>query len=353
MLFDRSMLAVGATCVALGATAIVVATPAGAQSINGAGATFPAPVYTKWAAAAKTAVGVTVNYQAIGSGAGQNQIINGTVNFGASDAPMAPAKLDANHLLQFPTVMGGVVPIVNLPHVGANQLRLTGAVLAAIFDGDITAWNDAKIKALNPSVQLPHLPIAPVHRADGSGTTYVFTSYLSDEDAKWKSQVGASTSVSWPVGAGAKGNDGVAGTVRNTRGGVGYVEFAYAEQNHLATTALRNKDGQFVEPSLDTFKSAASHADFAAAPHFAVDLNDQPGATSWPIVSATFIIVPEAPKDPTAAGAVLKFFNWAYTNGADIATGLNYVSLPASVEDEVRHAWSANIRGPNGAALTF
>ncbi len=348
MTFHRTLLAAGVAGAAIGASAF-----AHGQTINGAGATFPAPVYTKWAASAKSAVGLTVNYQAIGSGAGQNQIMNGTVDFGASDAPMAPAKLDSHHLFQFPTVMGGVVPIVNIPHVGPNRLRLTGDVLAQIFDGDITAWNDPKIKALNPGLRLPHLPIAPVHRADGSGTTFVFTSYLSAESAKWKSAVGANTSVAWPVGAGAKGNDGVAATVHNTRGGVGYVEYAYAAQNHLSTVSLKNKDGQFVDPDLQTFQSAASHADFTAAPHFAVNLIDQPGASSWPIVSATFIIVPEAPKNPTAASDVLKFFNYAYTQGDGTATSLDYVPLPGPVQEQIRQAWAANIKGPGGSKISF
>ena len=351
MTFNRKTLATAAACVGLGTTALAGAVQA--QTINGAGATFPAPVYGKWAAGAKSAIGITVNYQAIGSGAGQNQIINGTVDFGASDAPMAPAKLEQHALFQFPTVMGGIVPIVNIPHIGTNQLKLTGDVLAQIFGGDITAWNDPKIKALNPGLKLPHLPIAPVHRADGSGTTFVFTTYLSAESAKWKSDVGANTSVAWPSGAGAKGNDGVAGTVHNTRGGIGYVEYAYAAQNHLATVSLKNKDGQFVTPTLQTFQAAAGHADFAAAPHFAVDLTDQPGAESWPIVSATFIIVPEQPKNPTAASNVLKFFNYAYTQGAGVATSLDYVPLPAAVEDRIRQAWSANIKGPDGAKITF
>ena len=324
-----------------------------AQEITGAGATFPAPVYAKWAGAAKSAINVTLNYQAIGSGAGQNQIINHTVDFGASDAPMAPAKLTANHLLQFPTVMGAVVPIVNIPHVAANQLKLTGDVLAQIFSGDITAWNDPAITALNPGVKLPHLPIAPVHRADGSGTTFVFTSYLSAESAKWKTQVGANSSVAWPNGAGAKGNDGVAGVVRNTRGGIGYVEYAYASQNSLATVELKNPAGNFVAPTLDGFKEAAGHADWTGAANFAVNLLDQQGAGAWPIVSATFVIVPEMPQDATRAGAVLKFFDWAYGHGGDIASSLNYVALPPAVVDSVRAAWSSSIKGPNGAKIAF
>ncbi len=348
MKFGAHLLALTASCASLGVTAA-----ANGQDITGAGATFPAPVYTKWGAAARAAVGVTLNYQALGSGAGQNQIIKGTVDFGASDAPMSVDKLTSNHLLQFPTVMGAVVPIVNIPGIKPDQLRLTGDVLAAIFDGDIVAWNDPKIKALNPGLHLPRLPIAAVHRADGSGTTFVFTSYLSAENAKWKSDVGASTSVAWPTGAGAKGNDGVAGTVKNTRGGVGYVEYAYASANNLTTVSLKNPAGSFVVPTLAGFQSAAAHADWAGARNFAVSLIDQPGSASWPIVSATFIIVPEAPKDTTRAAAVLKFFNWGYQSGADIATGLKYVTLPAAVEDAVRAAWTSDIKGPDGQKLSF
>ncbi len=338
--------------IALAGLALALPSLAGAAEITGAGATFPAPVYAKWGAGAKSAIGVTLNYQALGSGAGQNQIINRTVDFGASDAPVAPAKLALNHLLQFPTVMGAVVAIVNIPHVQPDTLRLTGSVLAGIFHGDIVAWNDGRIAALNPGIKLPHLAIAPVHRADGSGTTYVFTSYLSAESATWKSGVGAATSVAWPGGAGARGNDGVAGTVRNTRGGIGYVEYAYAKENNLTTALLRNPSGAFVSPTLDSFKSAASHADWTSAPDFAVNLIDQPGATSWPILSATFILVPVAPKDPARAASVLKFFDWAYSHGDAIATGLNYVTLPAAVEDRVRHAWSG-IKGPDGQKIAF
>ena len=338
---------------AAGAAVVLTGAAAHAQDITGAGATFPAPVYTKWAGAAKSAVGVTLNYQALGSGAGQNQIIKGTVDFGASDAPMNADKLSTNHLLQFPTVMGAVVAIVNIPGVQPDAMKLTGDVLAAIFDGDITAWNDPKIRALNPGMHLPHLAIAPVHRADGSGTTFVFTSYLSAVDAKWKSNVGASTSVAWPTGAGAKGNDGVAGTVHNTRGGVGYVEYAYAAANNLTTVQLRNQSGAYVKPTLASFQAAAAHADWTGAKNFAVSLVDQAGATSWPIVSATFVIVPEAPKDPAKEAAVLKFFNWGYQNGGDIATGLKYVTLPPAVQDSVRAAWSSDIKGSNGQKLSF
>jgi phosphate transport system substrate-binding protein len=226
-------------------------------------------------------------------------------------------------------------------------------VLAQIFSGDITAWNDPAIAALNPGLKLPHVAIAPVHRADGSGTTFVFTSYLAAESAKWKGNVGANSSVAWPNGAGAKGNDGVAGVVRNTRGGIGYVEYAYAASNNLATVELRNPAGQFVAPTLAGFTEAASHGDWAGAQNFAVNLIDMGGAGAWPIVSATFVIVPETAKDASRAGAVLKFFNWAYTNGGDIAKSLNYVTLPAAVQDSVRASWTSHIKGPDGAKLAF
>jgi phosphate transport system substrate-binding protein len=317
------------------AGAALLAQPAFAQQITGAGGTFPAPVYAKWGEAAKAAIGVELNYQAIGSGGGQNQIINRTVDFGASDAPMDAEKLAANHILQIPTVMGAVVPIVNLPGVATDELKLTGELLAEIYAGKITKWNDPKLVELNRGVKLPSLAIAPVYRADASGTSYVFTSYLSAVSPDWKKDVGANTSVKWPAGAGAKGNDGVAGTVKNTRGGIGYVENAYATQNKLTTTQLRNKAGDFVKPTMATFTAAASSADWAGAKNFAVSLVDQAGATSWPIVSATFLLLPEDPKDPARAANVAKFITWAYQNGAQIATSLDYIPLPKSVQDIV------------------
>jgi phosphate transport system substrate-binding protein len=334
------------TALAVGLAAL--ATGAHAQQITGAGATFPAPVYTKWGEAAKAAIGVELNYQAIGSGGGQNQILNRTVDFGASDAPMDPAKLAEGKLLQFPTVMGAVVIIVNLPDVKEDQLKLSGDVLADIFAGNITKWSDPKIAALNPGLKLPSLAIAPVHRADGSGTTFVFTSYLSAVSPDWKSKVGASTSVNWPAGAGAKGNDGVAATTHNTRGGIGYVENAYATQNHLITTQLRNKAGKFIEPTMASFSAAASNGDWTHAQNYAVNLIDQPGDSSWPIVSATFIELPKDPKDPARSAGVMKFFDWAYKNGDSIATGLEYIPLPDAVKTSVRNAWHAEVKGPDG-----
>ncbi len=337
---------VKALAVTLAGFTLGAALPAAAQSqITGAGATFPAPVYAKWGEAAKAATGVELNYQAIGSGGGQNQITNRTVDFGASDAPMDPAKLQSANLLQFPTVMGAVVPIVNLPGMATNQVKLTGDLLAEIYLGKITKWNDPKIATINNGVALPNLAIAPVYRADGSGTSFVFTSYLSSASPDWKSQVGAGTSVKWPAGAGARGNDGVAGTVKNTRGAVGYVENAYATQNSLTTTQLRNKSGAFVAPTAAAFQAAASAGNWGSAQNFAVDLIDQAGATSWPIVSTTFLLMPRDPKEPARAANVLKWVDWAYNNGAPIATQLEYIPLPKPVQDSVRAAWRIAFAG--------
>ena len=326
------------------------ALPAAAQQITGAGATFPAPVYAKWGEAAKAAIGIELNYQAIGSGGGQNQIVNRTVDFGASDAPMDAAKLQSANLLQFPMVMGAVVPIVNLPGIEANKVKLTGDLLAEIYLGKITKWNDPKLVAMNPGVNLPNMAIAPVYRADGSGTSFVFTSYLTSASADWKGAVGAGTSVKWPAGAGARGNDGVAGTVRNTRGAIGYVENAYATQNHLTTTQLRNKSGAFVAPTAAAFQSAASAGNWGGAQNFAVDLIDQAGAESWPIVSATFLLLPKDPKDAARSANVLKWVDWAYSNGSAIATQLEYIPLPKTVQDAVRASWRTSVMA-NGAPV--
>jgi phosphate transport system substrate-binding protein len=340
------------TALALGLAAFAAAAePAEAQQITGAGATFPAPVYTKWGEQAKAAIGVELNYQAIGSGGGQNQILQRTVDFGASDAPMAPEKLESGKLLQFPAVMGSVVVIVNIPNVTADQLKLPPELLAAIYEGKITKWNDPRLAEANRGVALPKIDIAPVYRADGSGTSFVYTSYLSAISPTWKDKVGASTSVKWPAGSGAKGNDGVAATVRNTRGGIGYVEYAYASQNHLVTVQLRNKAGHFVSPTMESFQDAAANGDWANAKNFAVDLIDQPGDKSWPIVSATFIELPKDPKDAARSAAVIKFFDWAFKNGDESATALEYVPLPAAVKTAVRTAWHDNVIGPDGKPI--
>jgi phosphate transport system substrate-binding protein len=310
-----------------------------AQSITGAGSTLAAPLYQKWAEAAGTATGVTLNYQAVGSGAGQKLIFQRTVDFGASDGPVSAAKLAKNALLQFPTVIGAEDIVVNLPGIQPNQLKLTGKLIAAIYLGTITNWHDPAIAAVNPGLKLPDLAIAPVYRADGSGTTFVFTSYLSKVDAGFKSKVGAGTAVSWPAGTGSKGNAGVAGTVKTTAGAVGYVESAYATLNHLTTVQLQSHDGHFLTPTLDSFAAAAANADWSGAPNFAVDINDEPGAHSWPIVTTTFVLLPTNPATPAQGAAVVKFFDWAFTNGDAIARGLQYIPLPAQVKAQVRTAW--------------
>lgn len=338
------MVASRGAALALGAVlAVCGAQAARAQQITGAGSTFAAPIYGKWAEAAKAAIGVSLNYQAIGSGAGQNQIFNRTVDFGASDAPVAADKLAANKLLQFPTCMGGVDVIVNLPGVSANELKLTGPVLAQIYMGTITRWDDGRIAELNPGVKLPSRAIAPIYRADGSGTTYVFTDYLSLVSPDWKGRVGAGTSVKWPAGSGGRGSDGVAGEVKQIPGGIGYVESAYATQNHLVTAQLRNADGRFVSPDMASFAAAAANADWSKAQDFAVDLNDQKGAGSWPIVSATFVLVPTDPKDPRQEAAVIRFFDWSFHDGDAIARDLQYVPLPEAVKQQVRAAWKARL----------
>ena len=327
------------TVVAIGLAGISVA--AQAEQITGAGSSFAAPIYSKWGEASSSATGVQLNYQAVGSGAGINQINNRTVDFGASDMPVKADQLAEHKLMQFPTVIGGVDIIVNLPGIKPNELKLTGPILADIYLGNITKWNDKAIADLNPELKLPRTAIAPVHRADGSGTTFVFTDYLSTQSPDWKSQVGASTSVSWPVGAGAKGSDGVAGTVRQIPGGLGYDESSYAEQNHLTTAMMRNADGKFVAPTMAAFEASAASADWTKVQNFAIDLNNQPGAESWPIESATFVLLPTDPKDEKQSTAVKKFFDWGFSHGSDIAKGLLYIPLPASVQEAIRAAWKA------------
>jgi phosphate transport system substrate-binding protein len=329
----------------------VAALPAAAQTqITGAGSTFAAPIYGKWNELGKSAVGAELNYQAIGSGAGINQINNRTVDFGASDMPVAADQLAEHKLMQFPTVIGGVDIIVNIPGVEVNQLKLTGAVIADIYLGKVTKWDAKEIADLNPGVKLPSLVIAPVHRADGSGTTFVFTDYLSMVSPDWKSKVGSSTSVKWPSGAGAKGSDGVSGTVHNIRGGIGYVESAYASENHLVTTLLQNKAGKWVKPDESTFSAAAASADWSSVQNFAIDLNNEPGDDSWPIESATFVLLPTDPADQAKSAAVMKFFDWGFKSGDDSAKSLQYIVLPAAVRDAVRKAWSDLIKA-NGQPI--
>jgi len=312
----------------------------GAQqaSITGAGASFPAPLYQKWGEAAREPTGIQLNYQSVGSGAGQAQIRNRTVDFGASDAPMSDAQLEEHKLLQFPSTMGSLVVIVNVPGVEDNKMRLTGEVLSDIYLGKITKWNDPRLVELNPGLDLPNFAIAPVYRADGSGTTFVWVSYLSAISPEFKSKVGVGTSVRWPAGTGARGNEGVAGTVRNVRGAIGYVEHAYAAQNHLVTTQLRNKAGNFVTPTPAAFQAAAANADWSVK-NFAANLVDTTGADSWPIVSPTYILLPRNPRDPVRTQNVMRFFDWAYRDGDAIATQLEYIPLPENVENAIRAAW--------------
>jgi phosphate transport system substrate-binding protein len=332
-----------ATALAIGLGAIGCA--ADAQQITGAGSTFAAPIYGKWGDASSAATGVKLNYQAIGSGAGINQINNRTVDFGASDMPVAADQLTAHKLMQFPTVIGGVDIIVNIPGVKPNELKLTGPVLADIYLGKLTKWNDKEITGLNPELKLPSTAIATVHRADGSGTTFVFTDYLGMQSPDWKSKVGSSTSVSWPNGGGAKGSDGVAATVRQIPGGIGYVESAYADENHLTTALMKNKAGKFAAPTMESFAAAAASADWSAVQNFAIDLNDQPGDASWPIESATFVLLPTDPKDVAQSAAVKKFFDWGFSKGGDIAKQLLYIALPASVQNAIRAEWAKQVPG--------
>ncbi len=316
---------------------------AGAADISGAGATFPYPIYAKWADAYKKASNVGLNYQSIGSGGGIKQIKAKTVTFGASDMPLKPEDLKSAGLLQFPMIIGGVVPVVNVKGIGPGQLQLDGATVAAMYLGDITKWDDPAIKRLNPTLKLPATSIAPIYRSDGSGTNFLFSDYLSKESAKFQSSVGANTSVQWPAGIGAKGNEGVANMTTQTDGAIGYVEYAYAKQNKMAYALLVNKAGKSVAPNAQTFQAAAANADWAHSDGYYLILTDQPGAQSWPITGASFILMYRQPSDAAAAGEALKFFSWAYANGADMAAELDYVPLPASLVAQVKKTWASEI----------
>jgi len=333
---------------AAAATALVVtATASISATLSGAGATFPAPVYAKWAEAYKAKTGNSLNYQAIGSGGGIKQINARTVDFGASDKPLKPDALAAGGLQQFPTVIGGVVPVVNVPGIAPGGIRLTGPILSDIYRGVRKNWNDPVIASFNPGVKLPNLPITVVHRADGSGTTFLFTSYLSMEAPNWASGPGASDSVSWPVGIGGKGNDGVAAFVKTTPGSIGYVEYAYAKQNKMAYAVMKNRAGHWVSPTAPAFAAAAAGAKWTAAPGFYLLLLDQPGAGAWPITGATFILMHSKQSNADTGRAVLSFFDWAFTNGDAQAEALDYVPLPEGVKALVRKSWST-IVGPDG-----
>ena len=336
---------------AVGLLAAAAATPAAAVDISGAGATFPYPVYAKWADAYKKETGNGMNYQSIGSGGGIKQIEAKTVTFGATDAPLTGDDLNKNGLVQFPMVMGGIVPVVNLDGIKAGDLILDGPTLAKIFLGDIKSWSDPAIKKLNPDAKLPNQAIAVVHRSDGSGTTFNFTNYLTKVSADWKSKVGSDTAVEWPVGLGAKGNEGVSATMGQTKGAIGYVEYAYALQNKMTSTKMINKDGKTVTLTTEAFQAAAANADWNSVPGYGVILSEQPGAASWPMTAATFILVPKAPPDPAAASEALKFFAWAYSKGAKMAEDLDYVPMPASVVASVEKHWAAEIKDKAGKAL--
>lgn len=311
---------------------------AGAQDVTGAGASFPAPLYSKWAAEYHKATGVRINYQSVGSGAGMRQIRGKTVDFGASDAPLADAELQKDGLMQFPTVIGGVVPVVNVAGIKTREMKLTGAVLGDIFLGKITRWNDPAIVALNPGVKLPDAQIAVVRRADGSGTTFIWTNYLSKVNAEWKSKVGESTAVNWPIGAGGKGNEGVSAFVQRLPNSIGYVEYAYAKQNKMSYPLVQNAAGNFVAPDDQTFRAAAAGADWSKS--FYQILTNQPGKDAWPITGATFIMMHIKQDKPERAASALKFFDWAMKYGDKMAEDLDYVPLPEAVENLIRQSWT-------------
>ena len=338
--FHRSLVALAAAAATL---------PALAQDVTGAGASFPAPIYAKWADAYNKATGARINYQSVGSGAGIKQIKAKTVDFGASDAPLKDDELAADGLIQFPTVIGGVVPVVNIAGVAPGKLRLTGPVLGDIYLGKITKWTDPAITSLNPGVSLPDAAIAVVRRADGSGTSFNFTNYLSKVNPEWKTKVGEGTAVNWPTGAGGKGNEGVSAFVQRLPNSIGYVEYAYAKQNKMAYTLLKNEAGNFVAPDDATFKAAAANADWNHS--FYQVLTGQPGKDSWPITAATFILMHKVQEKPATATNVLKFFDWDYSNGDKMADELDYVPMPDSVKALVHKLWADNLKDASGKTV--
>ena len=335
----------------IAAATLAISTSVFAADITGAGATFPYPIYAKWAEAYKAKTGIGMNYQSIGSGGGIKQIKAKTVDFGASDKPLKPEELEKEGLTQFPTVMGGVVPVINLDGIKDGQIKLTGAVLADIFMGKVRKWNDAEITNLNKGVILPAADITVVHRSDGSGTTFLFTNYLTKVSAEWKDKVGSDASVAWPTGTGGKGNEGVANFVKQIKGSIGYVESAYAKQNKMNYAQLQNKDGVFVAPTEDSFKAAAANAHWDKAPGFYEILTDEPGKSSWPITGATFILMHKAQANPEQAANVLKFFDWAYTNGDKMALNLDYIPMPDSVVKLIQSSWKATIKSADGKTV--
>ena len=333
------------------ATSLFAAGNAFAADITGAGATFPYPIYAKWADAYKTQTDISMNYQSIGSGGGIKQITARTVDFGASDMPLKPEELGKNGLMQFPAVIGGVVPVINVSGIDAGTLKLDGAALAHIYLGKITRWNDPAIAALNKDLKLPDENITVVHRSDGSGTTFIFTNYLSKASPEWKSAVGEGTAVSWKAGTGGKGNEGVASYVQRIKGSIGYVEYAYALQNRMNTVQMKNRDGQFVKPDENSFKAAAAGANWDKAPGFYEILTDEAGKESWPISGATFILMHKVQEKPETGREVLKFFDWAYDKGGKMAADLDYVPLPENVVKLIRAAWKAQLKDAAGKPL--
>jgi phosphate transport system substrate-binding protein len=333
------------------ASAAIAFSTAQAADITGAGATFPYPIYAKWAEAYKKATGNGLNYQSIGSGGGIKQIKSKTVDFGASDMPLKAEELDAAGLMQFPAIIGGVVPVVNIDGIGPGKMKLSGEVLAAIYLGKITKWNAPEIVALNPGVKLGADDITVVHRSDGSGTTFVWTDYLGKISPEFKSTVGSSTAVKWPVGLGGKGNEGVAANVLRVKNSIGYVEYAYVKKNKMVYTLVKNHDGQFAQPEEENFKAAAAGAEWAKTPGMGVILTNQPGKATWPISSASFILMYKVQEDAAKGREVLKFFDWAYKNGGAMATELDYVALPAAVTKQIEDNWKAQLKDSSSKAI--
>jgi phosphate transport system substrate-binding protein len=332
----------------LAAATLALGLSAHAAGITGAGATFPYPIYAKWAEAYKAKTGVGMNYQSIGSGGGIAQIKAKTVDFGASDAPLKPEALDAAGLMQFPAIIGGIVPIVNIEGVAPGALKLSGPVLGDIYLGKIKNWGDKAIAELNPGLKLPADPITVVRRSDGSGTTFNFTNYLSKVSTEWKDKVGSATAVSWPEGVGGKGNEGVAAYVQRIKGSIGYVEYAYARKNNMSYALVRNKDGAFPKPDNDSFQAAAAYADWKNAPGYYQIITDSPGKASWPIAATSFILMHVKQENPDKATEVLKFFDWSFKNGQKMADELDYVPLPEALVAQVEETWKTKIRDAGG-----
>jgi len=336
------------TLAAAGLLAAVAVAPAKAADITGAGSTFVYPILAKWADAYKKATGIGLNYQSIGSGGGIKQITNKTVTFGASDMPLSPEEVAKNHFVQFPIINGAVVPVVNLDGIKPGELTLDGPTLAKIYLGEIKAWNDPAIAKLNAGVKLPSTAIAVVHRSDGSGTTFIWTNYLSKVSPEWKSKVGVNTAVEWPVGIGAKGNEGVANNAAQTKGSIGYVEYAYAKQNKMSYVKMLNHAGKTVSPTSEAFLAAAASAQWASAKDFYVILTDAPGDQSWPIAGSTFMLMHTVPQDSASTAAALKFFDWGYKNGKQMAADLDYVPMPDNVVALIEKTWKEQIKSADG-----